>query len=80
VFLDVLDTRGVMAGPDRDHLEDVAERSQADYAAGELITGVLAYRIPARANTNGKIVFRQDKPLPMTVRAIIPDVDVGTSG
>jgi hypothetical protein len=79
VHLDVLETRGVMAGPDRDHLEEVAERSQQDYEPGELVTGILSYGIPARHNTNGVIVFRQDKPLPMTIRAIIPDVEVGES-
>lgn len=77
VYLDLLETRGLLAGPDRDSLEDVAERSQADYQAGELITGVVQYRIPARPNSEGSIVFRQDKPLPATIRAIIPDVQVG---
>jgi hypothetical protein len=77
VFLDVLETRGVKAGPDRDHLEDVAERSQDDYEPGELITGVTGYRIPSQNRTEGSIVFRQELPLPMTIRAIIPDVQIG---
>lgn len=80
VQLDVLDTRGVLAGPDRENLEDVAERSQDDYEAGELITGVLDYRIPVKHGTEGSIVFRQDKPLPTTIRAIIPEVQVGEAG
>lgn len=80
VHLDVLETRGVMAGPDRDHLEEVAERSQLDYAPGELVTGILSYRIPTKQGTQGSIVFRQDKPLPMTIRAVIPEVKLGTAG
>jgi hypothetical protein len=80
VALDVLNTRGLLAGPDRNSLEDVSERSQEDYEAGELITGVLRYRVPARPNTNGKIIVRQDKPLPATIRALIPEVEFGTSG
>ncbi len=80
VRIDVLETRGVTAGPDRDHLEDVAERSQLDYDAQDLLTDVLSYRIPAKNNTNGSIVFRQAYPLPMTIRAVIPEVEIGEPG
>lgn len=73
-------TRGLLIGPDFDHLVEMKQRS--DEAYGEptrLLTGNTApiYLVSAW-NSNGRIALRQRYPLPFTVLAIIPNFDVGT--
>ena len=43
----------------------------------DLTTGDLSMAVRPTWNTNGRIYVKQPYPLPMTILAVVPDIDVG---
>lgn len=80
VSMQVLGTRGLFAGPDRDHLDEVKQREFEDYTEPTEASGEL-FEIPtdARWDRNGRVMFVQRDPLPVTILSIVPDVMIGGS-
>ena len=62
---------GVEAGPDSTHLRDVK-----DLDAGELSTKDVPFQFPGGWANEATLHIRQTLPLPMTILAIVPRVDV----
>ena len=78
VSLIVEESTGIWCGPDADHLTEYKQRSSENYDQPTGLTnGLIDLRIQATWNKNGRIFVRQDKPLPVTILAAIPDVNLG---
>lgn len=78
VAIRVEKSRGLQVGPNFDEMYDFRERSPAEgYDNLLLFTGQQVQEM-ARAgwSDTGKVCIRQDKPLPATVLAVIPEIDV----
>jgi hypothetical protein len=72
------DSRGVFAGPDFDHLIAIKERNQEAMGQPiELFTGDQRVLIPAHYNVPGQVCVQVTDPLPSTVLALIPELQVG---
>src|SRR5262245_35347904 len=68
-------SRGFLVGSDRGHLiRDVLKPSEAPV---DLFTGPVDVNITATWNMGGRLVIRQDNPLPLTIIGILPNLDVG---
>lgn len=82
VALLVQESRSIKAGPDLAHLEEYTERSEEeDYDAPITpISDVVQLYVPCTWSENGRIRVRQDKPLPLTVIGVIPQVEFGGEG
>lgn len=71
-------SRSFFAGPDADHLDEMAFRKDEDY--GEpivLFTGDKDLPIEPSDGKTGRVYLRVESPLPSTVLSIIPKMDVG---
>jgi hypothetical protein len=71
-------SRGLLIGPDSGKLEEMKQRENE--AMGEptaLLTGDKKILLKPAWNSNGRLFLRQNNPLPMTILAIIPDLEVG---
>lgn len=70
---------GFKAGPDADHLREVLFRTAQDPPgqALPLFDGDREVTLDARLGTQGGLHVRQDDPLPLTVLAVISEVEVG---
>lgn len=74
----VKDTRGLQAGPTSDRLTEFKERTTEEQGyPTTLTTGDERQVIDPSWNSNGRVFLRQSYPLPATVVAIIPRLDVG---
>lgn len=77
------DSRGIKVGGvyengDYTQLTEVKERSTQMYGTPiGLLTGQERVILDPTWNSNGRILIRQDNPLPCTILAAIPEVDVG---
>lgn len=75
-------TLGLKAGPDADNLFDIGTQPpDFDYTApwplqDDVQTGYLV----TSWNKSGRVLIRQDQPLPATVLSILPQVEIGASG
>jgi hypothetical protein len=78
VIVKVKDSRGGYIGPDETKLNELPSRSVLD-SYDPLALQKTEYRISLEEDwtSNGKVFIRQTDPLPMTILAVIPDVDVG---
>lgn len=78
----VQNTLGLKAGPDANNLSEVGLQSaNFDYnAPWPLQSEVEPAYIPTTWNKQGKVLLRQDNPLPVTVLAIFPQVEIGGNG
>lgn len=78
VTLLVEKTRGLQAGPDVNNLLEMSplRSGQYDQPVGEE-TGILKANIISDWSDGGRVLVRQDKPLPATILAAIPEVVVG---
>jgi len=78
VVLRVKDTRGLSAGPTRDRLVEIKERTgeQPGYPT-LLTTGDERVLIDPDWNAAGRVFVRQAHPLPATLLAIIPRLETG---
>jgi hypothetical protein len=75
-------TLGLQAGPDEDNLYDCGlQPSEFDYNAPWALQSEPqpAYLVTSW-NKSGRVLLRQDKPLPATVLAILPTVEIGGDG
>jgi len=72
-------SRGMLIGPDKDRLIEMKQRdtSVPMGAPTPLLTGDIDVTLKPAWNSNGRILIRQQNPLPMTILAVIPDIDVG---
>lgn len=78
VTLRVEKTRGLKVGPDADHLTEIKERRSQPYGTPiELQTGDERVNIGTSWNREGSVFVRQDNPLPVTILAVVPEIDVG---
>lgn len=74
----LLQSRGLWYGTAPDYMTEMKQRE--DELMGEpttLLTGDKELEILPDWNVNGRLFFRQRDPLPMTILAVIPDVEVG---
>ena len=66
-------SRGLWFGPDASRLTELKQRQDEPYGSPiALFTGDRKVTIPASWKTNGRVLFRQRDPLPMTILAAIP--------
>lgn len=78
VTLRVEQTRGLKVGPDADHLTEFKEREGQPYGSPiGLQTGDQKVNIGTTWGNTGSVYIRQSQPLPATILAIIPEIDVG---
>ena len=78
VTLLVEKTRGLQAGPDENNLLEISPRSSGHYDEPiDEETGPLKANIVSDWSDGGRVLFRQANPLPASILAIIPEVQVG---
>jgi hypothetical protein len=78
VALRVKATRGLAVGPDAGHLTEIKERASENYGAPTLLaTGDERVLIDPSWNSNGRIFVRQAWPLPATIVAAVPRLEIG---
>lgn len=70
-------TRGLLVGPDKDHLIEMKQRDEEDLGEHtNLFTGDKRIYLKPSWNSNGKIFIRQRHPLPLTILAIVPEFEI----
>lgn len=78
ISLLVEDTRGLFAGPDADHLEELQPTPIEDYGnPWPLQTGLVEMNIASTWEGNGSFFVRQFDPLPCTILSAIPSTEMG---
>lgn len=66
-----------LVGPDKFHLTQMKQRDQEPMGAPTtLLTGDKHVKLEPQWNSNGRIFYRQLDPLPVTILAIIPDLNL----
>jgi len=81
VKLMVEESRSIWAGPDADHLTECKQRREEAYDEPvDPLTGLAPIRVASTWSTGGRVFVRQKDPLPISVLAVIPEVDVGGAG
>lgn len=79
VSLLVESSRGIWAGPDRDHLREYKQRSTEAWGVPTALrTGQVEIPITSTWTPGGSLVIRQTDPLPLTVLAIAPGGEIGS--
>ncbi len=77
VDLIVESSRGIFAGMDLDHLEELPQRTTEDYGDPiTLTTGKVEISIPSNWDDYGSIYIQQTDPLPLALLAIVPQYRV----
>lgn len=75
------ETRGLMAGPDAEHLNEYTVREFEDYdAPADYLEEAPYLYITNTWNKHGRVFVRQADPLPITILGVIPGVEFGPSG
>jgi len=75
----VQDTVGLKVGPDSSNMETLAVRVDEYYTdPTAALSGVATGYMLNTWNDNGRLILRQDDPLPATILAVIPKVEFGT--
>jgi hypothetical protein len=78
VTLRVYRSSGVFIGPSADNLREAKQRTtEVPGTPPALVSDELEVMVPASWGTGGKIVVRQDYPLPLTVVSLAADVSIG---
>ena len=77
VFLDLLETQGLMAGVSMDRLERATWRLPGDAmdASPALFTGIAEVGIDDSWTNDGQILLVADQPLPATVLSVMPALE-----
>jgi hypothetical protein len=71
-------SRGVMAGPDADHLNEYKNDLADQYGrAPELMSRVIELPLSCTWENTGRVLVRQTDPLPLTILAAIPTGEIG---
>jgi hypothetical protein len=76
------ESRGIFAGRDfePDHLMEYAQRADENYDEPvRPFSGIVSQRIPSTWEPGGRICIRQSDPLPLSILAVMPDLDVGNA-
>jgi hypothetical protein len=77
VSLIVDKSSGFLVGPDVDNLQPVTQRNNENYGAPtELISGLIDESITCGWDKKGRIFVRQIDPLPLSILAVIPQIEV----
>ena len=72
------DSRGMLFGPNSNQLDELKQREFERYGEPtDLLTGDKEVSLDASWDDKGRIYLRQRDPLPVTLLAVLPDVDVG---
>ncbi len=77
VMLRVLDTYGGKVGGDEDHLDELSYVQGNMGEAPPLFSGDIPINPPEGDTEMGNLVVVQDIPLPMTVVAVVPKLEIG---
>lgn len=78
VVAKVIDTRGLWAGPDEDHLFEIRTRQNEAYGEpNALKTGDIEIDVAATTSEAAKVVLKSTQPLPFTITAIGFDPQIG---
>ena len=78
VTLLVEKTRGLLAGPDADHLLEYMPDMSGEYDMPvELKTGAIEMNIISDWSKGGRVLVRQSDPLPASILGAIPEVTIG---
>lgn len=78
VSLVVDESRGIFVGPDEDNLAELRAREFEDYDdPPSLRTGLVQVACYSKWGAGGIVFIRQSDPLPLTILACIPEVEVG---
>lgn len=78
VTVRVLNSRGGQLGSDEDHLVDIDTRLLHDIENPDgLLTGDFKHTLGANWANRGQVFYRQNKPLPVTILGVMPDLAVG---
>jgi len=71
-------SRGLLIGPDTSKLVEMKQRENEKMGEPTtLLSGKKEIHLEPNWNSNGRLVLRQVNPLPMTILAIVPDVELG---
>lgn len=75
----VQNTRGIKYGPTFDHIDEVKQRGPSVPMGTPipLLTGQFVVYMDPSWNEQGRICIQQDYPLPATILAVAPDVEIG---
>jgi hypothetical protein len=80
VVVKVERSRGLWVGPNADNVIEVKQRDVEPYGDPiELVTADIKIAIPPSWGRSGSIVLQQIDPLPLTVLAVLPEVEIGGS-
>ena len=72
------DTRGLKVGPDFNTLREIKDRTTEVMGQPiNLFTGDHRITIDGLWTQYGQVCVQQDQPLPATILALIPDVEIG---
>jgi hypothetical protein len=75
------DTRGLLIGPNSNELTEMKQREFEDMGeATALLTGDKQLDVFSDWDSGGRLLLRQIYPLPITVTAIMPQIDLGDEG
>ena len=78
VTLLVEKTRGLLAGPDADHLLEYMPDMSGEYDMPvELKTGAIEMNIISDWSKGGRVLVRQSDPLPASILGAVPEVTIG---
>lgn len=79
VWLKLLESSGVRAGPDADHLTLYKQRTDESFGTPTRpVTGEVELRLSPSWNNAGRILIRQSDPLPLAVLALTAEVSYGS--
>jgi len=77
VVVSVWKSRGLFIGPNEDNLDEVPLRDQTDLENPiALYTGNVDMTMPSGYDTTGHVFIRNTDPIPLTVLAIMPEVEL----
>lgn len=78
VYLRVVSSSGIFAGPDFDHLTAYKQRTNEPYGSPpSLVTSQISIDISPTWSVDGQICVRQSDPLPLTIAAITLELAAG---
>lgn len=78
IYLDVTNTRGLLAGTSFDDLTEFKERAFEAYTAPtDAQEGIIKTRLDTGFDSEQHICVRQPYPMPATIRMVVPQISVG---
>jgi hypothetical protein len=78
IFVRLENSRGMWAGPDTSRMTEAKWRSDENYSeATNLFTGDKELVVQSVWGINGTLVIQQRDPLPLSINAVMPEIDLG---